>query len=215
MVEPGKNARMPEHATLNYQQLIDILGKTDVYLLDQVMKGRYLPSDIILDAGCGHGRNIDLFIRAGFRAFGVDRDPEKIAFCRSRYPAEADQFSVRELDSMAFEDNTFHHIISSAVFHFCASTDHFHALFAEHVRVLKPQGTIFIRMTSLFGMPPGRAEPLGNGIYRIPDYGDRFMLTHSLVQSLTTMYPVAVAEPVKTVNVMDQRAMAVLILKKL
>lgn len=34
----------------------------DIYLLDQIMKGRYDKEDIILDAGCGEGRNLRWFV---------------------------------------------------------------------------------------------------------------------------------------------------------
>jgi hypothetical protein len=50
-----------------------LLGNTDIYLLDQIMKGRYAPSDILLDAGAGGGRNLHWFVQQGFAAFFMGR----------------------------------------------------------------------------------------------------------------------------------------------
>ena len=45
-----------------WDETLKRLGKTDVYLLDQFMKGRFRPPMRVLDAGCGSGRNLDLFL---------------------------------------------------------------------------------------------------------------------------------------------------------
>jgi tellurite methyltransferase len=39
-------------------------------------------------------------------------------------------------------------VISSAVLHFAASTTHFKAMMGEMLRVLKPNSTLLIRLTS-------------------------------------------------------------------
>ena len=36
----------------------ELIGNTDIYLIDQIMKNRYNQQDKILDAGCGNGRNL-------------------------------------------------------------------------------------------------------------------------------------------------------------
>ena len=41
----------------------------DIYLIDQILKGRYLPGELILDAGAGGGRNLNWFFDQG--GFGV------------------------------------------------------------------------------------------------------------------------------------------------
>ena len=40
--------------------VIDELGKMDIYLIDQIMKGRYSSSQKILDAGCGSGKKSEM-----------------------------------------------------------------------------------------------------------------------------------------------------------
>ena len=46
----------------------------DIYLFDQLLRGRIQPGMRILDAGCGSGRNLHYLARAGYEIFGVDRD---------------------------------------------------------------------------------------------------------------------------------------------
>ena len=40
-----------------------LVGNTDIYLLDQIMKERYKRGESILDAGCGEGRNLHWFLK--------------------------------------------------------------------------------------------------------------------------------------------------------
>ena len=40
-------------------------GQIDIYLFDQLLKGRISPGMRILDAGCGSGRNLVYFLREG------------------------------------------------------------------------------------------------------------------------------------------------------
>ena len=39
------------------------LGNIDIYLFDQLLKGKFEGEKRILDAGCGEGRNINYFIK--------------------------------------------------------------------------------------------------------------------------------------------------------
>jgi 2-polyprenyl-3-methyl-5-hydroxy-6-metoxy-1,4-benzoquinol methylase len=53
-------------------------GQIDIYLFDQLLKGRIVPGMRILDAGCGHGRNLVYFLREGYEVYGADADPRAI-----------------------------------------------------------------------------------------------------------------------------------------
>ena len=50
------------------------LGNIDIYLLDQILKGRFNKGMKILDAGCGEGRNLIYFMREGFTVYGIDEN---------------------------------------------------------------------------------------------------------------------------------------------
>ena len=46
---------------MTHDELNKVLGNIDLYLLDQLLKGRITRDMKILDAGCGEGRNLHLF----------------------------------------------------------------------------------------------------------------------------------------------------------
>ena len=60
-------------------QLAAQFGDIDVYLFDQLLRGRITPRMTVLDAGCGKGRNLVYLLRSGYRVLGVDEDAERVA----------------------------------------------------------------------------------------------------------------------------------------
>ncbi|MEO7313860.1 MAG: class I SAM-dependent methyltransferase [Ginsengibacter sp.] len=192
----------------------EFLGQTDIYLVDQIMKGRYVPSDKILEAGCGGGRNMNWFVKNNFQVYGIDQSEAAILNLRSKYPdLEEEKLKVGMIEKIPFEDNYFDHIISSAVLHFAKSETHFKDMMGEMLRVLKPEGSLFIRMTSDIGIEE-KVVLLENGNYQIPDGSMRFLLTRNVLKDLMKTFPISFLEPLKTVNVDDMRCMSTLIFRK-
>ena len=200
---------------MNIERLRALLGRADVYLLDQIMKGRYTHSDKILDAGCGHGRHISLFEKLELDIYGIDINQERIHHCKQEFPKIAKHFQVCDLQQIPFDDGFFEHVISSAVLHFATSKAHFKSLFAENIRVIKVGGTLFIRMTSQFGLTPDSIRRVQEGIYMLPDGTQRFLISYAIIHELQKEYHLKLIEPIKTVNVSDERAMAVLMFQKI
>ncbi|SEL10045.1 Ubiquinone/menaquinone biosynthesis C-methylase UbiE [Aquimarina amphilecti] len=198
---------------MTIQNLRSRLGNIDIYLLDQILKDRYSQNDKILDAGCGSGRNIHWFYENKFDIYAVDREIEQIAFIKSIYPNWSDKFSVSSLDKLKYENDFFDHIICSAVLHFASSTDHFNSMFSELIRVLKPSGTLFIRMTSDIGVKD-KISHIHQGVYRLGDESDRFLLTQELLSSIMQNHGLSFLEPLKSTNVHDLRSMSTLVLQK-
>jgi tellurite methyltransferase len=195
-------------------QLTHLLGNTDIYLLDQMMKGRYAPSDIILDAGAGAGRNLHWFVQQGFQVFGTDRDFTAVEALKQNYPGLPDhRFQVAPVESLPFPSAFFNHIICCAVLHFAENEVHFGQMFGELTRLLKPGGSLFIRIATDVGLAD-KMRPLGNGRFRMPDGTDRFLLTKPALETLLLQHQLCLLEPFKTVLVDDLRSMAVLVLGK-
>ena len=191
--------------------LEEVIGSTDIYVVDQIMKGRYKANDIILDAGCGYGRNLHWFLRNDVVIYGVDQDVNAVHDLQRRHLAAAERFRQSAVEKMPFENGQFDHVISSAVLHFANDTAHFGQMIAEMVRVLKPLGSLFIRMTSDIGIED-KAQPVGNGVYDIPDGSRRFLLTRTLLADVMQKNGLSFLEPLKTVNVNDIRCMSTLVL---
>jgi len=192
----------------------ELVGNTDIYLLDQIMKNRYLPGDKILDAGCGNGRNLSWFIKNEMEIYGIDKDASAINYLKAIFPEfKKDRFKAAEISALPFENNFFDHIISSAVLHFAESYSEFNDMMEEMVRVLKPYGSLFIRMTSDIGIE-NKVTPIENGVYLIPDGSTRFLLTPTLLHSMLKENNLSFIEPLKTVNVDNVRCMSTLVLMK-
>jgi ubiquinone/menaquinone biosynthesis C-methylase UbiE len=191
-----------------------LLAQTDIYLIDQIMKGRYKPAETILDAGCGNGRNMYWFLHNGFNINGIDINEVAIAQLKSSYPnLPEENLAVSSLENIPFTDSHFDHIICSAVLHFANSITQFNCMLTEMVRVLKPGGTLFIRMTTDIGIED-KVELIADGVYKIPDGSTRFLLTRQLLTACMEQNSLSFNEPLKTVNVDDVRCMSTLLLQK-
>lgn len=194
--------------------LAPLLGHTDIYLLDQIMKGRYAPGERLLDAGAGGGRNLHWFARAGFEVYGTDRDPDAVAQLKASYPElAAERFQLAPVEALPFADAFFDHVISSAVLHFAEDHAHFERMFAEMIRVLKPGGSFFARTATDVGM--GTAPiPLGNGRFHLPDGSGRYLLARPLLDALMQQHGLYWLEPYKSVVVDGVRSMGVVVVGK-
>lgn len=197
----------------NLNSIEEVIGSTDIYLVDQIMKGRYKTNDIILDAGCGSGRNLHWFLRNNIVIYGIDQDANVIDNLRRRHPAVAERWRQSAVEKMPFENDQFNHILSSAVLHFAKDTAHFRQMIAEMVRVLKPSGSLFIRMTSDIGIED-KVQRIGDGVYDIPDGSRRFLLTRTLLADIMRKNKLSFLEPLKTVNVEDVRCMSTVVLRR-
>jgi ubiquinone/menaquinone biosynthesis C-methylase UbiE len=192
------------------------LGKTDIYLLDQLMKNRITPDLRILDAGCGWGRNSELLVRNNFQIWGIDRSEEAIGELHQHLPLwnenyDKSRFSVANLVNIPFPDGHFDFIISSAVLHFCENRAHFIQMMEELIRVLSPTGIIWFRMTAKHTIEPF-ARHLYDDVYELPDESTRYLLDKKVLENLMKKHHLEYLDPFKTVNVSDIRTMATVVL---
>jgi tellurite methyltransferase len=188
---------------------------TDIYLIDQILKGRYNSGGKLLDAGCGGGRNISWFVmQPNFDIYAIDTDQSAIHHLLRVYPSlNRDQLYCTPVQSLPFPGSFFHHIICSTVLHFARNKEDFLQMFSELNRVLRPGGSLFIRAASDIGIED-RILPLGDGRFSLPDGTDRFLLTRLLIEQLLNTFPMTLAEPVKTTNVQEMRCMTTLVMVK-
>jgi len=196
---------------MNSKELKQEIGNIDIYLLDQILKERFNSSDKILDAGCGSGRNLQYFINNNFDVYGIDSNENRIKSLKNLNNNH--NFKVAKLEAIPFKNNYFNYIICNAVLHFAINETHFFKMLSELFRVLKPKGTLFIRMTSNFGIE-NLVKLIENGVYNIPDRSTRFLLTNTILEKLKTKYNFEFIEPLKTVNVNNLRCMSTLVIKK-
>jgi tellurite methyltransferase len=83
-------------------------GGIDIYLFDQLLKGRFVPGMRVLDAGCGSGRNLIYFLRSGYEVFAVDESEQAILQVRQLASALAphlppDNFRVGPVERLLWD----------------------------------------------------------------------------------------------------------------
>ena len=198
--------------------LREFFGSIDIYLFDQLLKGRLVPGMRILDAGSGSGRNLPYFLRHGFDVCAVDEEPSALAEVRALAAALAPalpptNFRVEALDALSFADGEFDVVIASAVLHFARDGGHFEAMVRELWRVLRPGGFFFARLASSIGLE-SRIVPRGGGRYHLPDGSDRFLVDEALLGAMPAALGGKPLEPLKTVNVENLRCMTTWVLRK-
>lgn len=195
---------------MDYNETYQAIGHVDIYVIDQILKKRYLPNQKILDAGCGSGRNLKWFYQNDFKLSGIDADTNRIAHAKEIYPKIATELRVGQLDDLPYKEQSFDHIICCAVLHFAKDEKHFKTMFSEMVRVLKSSGTLLIRMASNIGLD-GKNSNVQDGVSK---QVGTYYLTRERIASLLIAFNLNLLEPIKTTNVQDFRAMTTLVLQK-
>ena len=194
-------------------------GAIDIYLFDQLLKGRFTPAMRVLDAGCGDGRNIVYFLRAGYDVCAVDQGPEAVAQVRAlaaRLAPQlaADNFRVEPVEQLSFADESFDVVLSSAVLHFAQDEAHWRAMVAEMWRVLRAGGIFFARLASTISIET-LVQPLGRRRYHLPDGSVRFLVDEAMLKDVTRALGGVWLEPLKTTNVENLRAMTTWCVRKM
>ena len=194
-------------------------GQIDIYLFDQLLRGRIRPGLRVLDAGCGGGRNLVYLLREGFDVHAVDADPRAVASVHRLVadlaphlpPARVRQAAV---ENMPWDDASMDVVMCSAVLHFARDDVHFDAMVHELWRVLAPGGMLFARLASSIGMTLPM-EPLGNGRVLLPDGSERYVVDEARLMALTCTLGGSLLDPLKTTVVQGQRCMTTWVVRRL
>jgi SAM-dependent methyltransferase len=194
-------------------------GGIDIYLFDQLLRGRVRPGDRVFDAGCGSGRNLVYLLRAGFDVFAADEDPDAVAEVRTLAATlapelPADHFRVEPLDRLSFPDGFATVVISSAVLHFARTDSDFDAMLDGCWRVLAPAGLFFCRLASSIGIEALIVPRGGGRRYLLPDGTERYLVDEALLMDRTRRLGGALLDPIKTTVVQGQRAMTTWVVRK-
>ena len=193
-------------------------GEIDIYLFDQLLRGRLVPGTRILDVGCGSGRNLVYLLRAGYQVFGVDPDPGSIQAVQqlaSRLAPDlpSANFRVEAIEQSSLPDAFADVVLSSAVLHFARDDAQFTAMLRGTWRVLRPGGLLFCRLASSIGMEQA-VTPIAGRRHRLPDGTERYLVDEPLLMRLTRELGGELLDPLKTTVVQTQRCMTTWVVRK-
>jgi tellurite methyltransferase len=193
-------------------------NQIDIYLFDQLLKGRISPGMRILDAGCGSGRNLVYFLREGYEVYAADSDAQAVdavrSFARKFAPAlPASNFRVEPVEHMSFDDACADVVISNTVLHLASDDAQFESMLLGSWRVLKPGGLFFCRLASTIGME-SQFQRIQGRRFRSPDGAERYLVDEAMLESIAERLGGELADPLKTTVVQNQRSMTTWVLRK-
>jgi tellurite methyltransferase len=192
-------------------------GDIDIYLFDQLLRGRFDGRRRVLDAGCGSGRNLPFLLSRGFEVFAIDEDAAAVKAVRTMAAHLAptlplDNIRQGTLHALPWSDGRMDAIVCSAVLHFARDRTHFERILDEMWRVLAPGGLFFARLASSIGIESLIDETVGR--VRLPDGSDRFVVDQPYLLDKAHELGAALLDPIKTTNVQQQRCMTTWVMQK-
>jgi tellurite methyltransferase len=193
-------------------------GRIDIYLFDQILRGRIEPGARILDMGCGSGRNLVYFLRSGYEVFASDADAVAVDQVR-QLAAElapglpATNFRMEPVERPTFGDAFADVVLSSAVLHFARDDRQFEEMVQAMWRLLRPGGLLFARLASDIGIET-QVRRLEGRRHRLPDGSDRYLVDVPFLSDWTRRLGGRLLDPLKTTVVQDQRSMTTWVLAK-
>jgi SAM-dependent methyltransferase len=198
-------------------ELPALFGDIDIYLFDQLLRGRFDRRPRVLDAGCGDGRNLKYFFRQGFACFGIDRDAAVIEHVRALAAQLAPDlppgnFRTGDVTQLPWPAASMDAVVCSAVLHFAPDLAQFDLMVEELWRVLAPDGMFFARLASNIGLE--NAVGAAGRRVTLPDGSSRFVVDEAMLIERTGRLGGELLDPIKTTNVQRQRCMTTWVVRK-
>ena len=198
---------------------LTLLRNTDLYLIDQVLKGRLDGVRRVVDVGAGSGRNLPWFLGRGARVTAVDPRPEAfeamdeslIALGLEASATAGLERVLGRVEDAPLERGSADLVICNAVLHFAADPAEFEAMLRGAWALVAPGGMFFARLASSVGIE-GSLVPLGGGRFLLPDESERFLVDARGLEEWPDRLGARRLEPVKTTVVSGLRAMSTWVL---
>jgi len=108
-----------------------------------VYLGHYHHTGLVLDVGCGTGRDVHVFCQRGFEGIGIDNSPTDIAQARKKHPLC--RFQEMNVEQLSLEDASIGAFYMVNVIHYVQQQQ----ALQELNRVLRPEGFGFIHFNML------------------------------------------------------------------
>jgi len=204
---------------MTFRNINRALGNADLFLIDQILKGRFEGRPRILDAGCGEGRNMVYFLRQEYEVHGIDTHADAIAMAQFVAPTlqkgyDKSQLTVAAIENYHQRPAWFHAVLCMATLHFAQNNEHFNQMVAALVGALQPGGVLVVGMESAMVQNLALPAPNSNGLHQMPDGSHRYLLTQARLDHLLQQHQLKILEPVRTVVEHQQRTLTYLVLEK-
>ena len=139
-------------------------------------------SGLLVDAGCGNGKDTSLFNSEGFDALGIDISEEEIKTAKATFPNC--KFEVQDIENMTFKDEE----VSAF---FCVNTIYYTnqaKVFNEFLRTLKKGGYLFVHFSIEVQDEQGNVDFIQKEEEIMPLLS-KFKIAHKEIVERTDMVP--------------------------
>lgn len=203
--------------------LREAFGAIDVYVFDQLLRGRITPAMRILDAGCGSGRNVEYLLRCGADVSAADADASCVERVRAlaarlapstEFAPPEDNFRTEAVENLSFPDDSFDAVICCAVLHFSDDDAAFRRALDQMFRVLRPGGIFFARLASTIGIEDSVRKEYDRW-HTLPDGSSRYLVDAEYLAREARRAGGAPLDPLKTTVVDGARSMTTWVLRKM
>jgi SAM-dependent methyltransferase len=106
-----------------------------------IFSGYLVGASTVLDAGCGHGRDIKSLAEKGFRVIGIDYSEAMLEQARKLLPSG--DFRQMDLRHLEFPDASFDAVWAAASIHHIKAED-VASVIQDFRRILRPNGIFFV-----------------------------------------------------------------------
>jgi len=127
------NAHSSAHGQEQIDQFVNLLPK----------------NTLVLDVGCGSGRDTNILIKNGLRAIGIDLSSGLIEVARKTFPTL--EFIEGDMTSLPFEDTRFEGIWAHASLLHLETVEDVKKALSEFCRVLKQNGVLHVMVKAQTG----------------------------------------------------------------
>lgn len=135
----------------------------------------YKKGQKLLDVGCGFGQSFKPFLEKDIKCYGVEVDQAICDITNEIFAKEGLVVDVRHGHnrSLPYEDEFFDYVLSINVIHYESDETLMNEAIAEHARVLKKGGKLFLMTVGPEHTIYKRAKCLGDHRYEISDFDFR------------------------------------------
>ena len=197
---------------MEVNQINNLFGDADLFLIDWILKGNIPSHARILDAGSGSGRNLIYFLSTDHEVVAIDQNESEINALNllSRTIRNKTIGTASDIRSLPFQNDQFDFVICSRVLHFAKNEKDFMEILNQIHRVIRDDGTLYLSLASTLGFQGFGKELRGEKI-QFPDGSVRLCLNDKLLKALLKTW--SVIGDTKTVLFNDEHIESTLFLK--
>lgn len=196
-LDKHKNSRDVAKAYWNSKKIVDEFSKADEpYYWKEFFGSIKHPEDIIvLDLGCGGGRNTSMLADLGYKVEACDLHLNMVQATEMRIQGlgrKKENVHIQQANmlKLPFETESMDIVLSNGIYHNSSSADEFKRAIQESIRVLKSNGILCLNVFTNSYIDNTLVKQKENSLYLTPDGLDMVLLSEEDILDLLKYFSV-------------------------